>query len=930
VNVSYKESKLTCFRGGLTPAAFTNWVWYRCVRPRLEETKSKLPAVDISGNAFGVEYVEETFGEFMPPTMKGMKYEAEKSDKKDKKEEKDKKDKDSKDKKDKKDKDDKKDKKDDKKDKKDKEEEKKDGKDAKKDKKSKKDQVVLNAKEKLQVTHLIRNMIFGENGKGKTIVTGWVNMIDEKDIPALTPWEFQIAHVARQCLLLEATTKKKKENPDPAMYYEVMQSLADAISVLRRQYKLEFDGVAEDALLPLRDTLLLQERLREGSVGTLRFDLLWYLQHGAHLLAGSSFMKRHKSTVFKPFKIQELMVDAIIRPGPQLVFGIAPPGTGKTAIVSHLLNLFPAHSMVFCCAALPVVLSVGRICTMLGLPVAFVKGRRITPSWSCGKHLHSHIDTVASDMLPAMTALESLRYLVIKLNLQRKQRRLAEKKRLRGMFDLKRMPRLYLMCDVSSCAWLLRQLNPHRTLLVVDEPPMGSDVFPTTPEANPLSAAMVQTMLTPCYKTVLMSATLPRVNALPTLVNSFLERYGIPMEKKEQHVKECFSTELDRGALMCGPTGQVAFPHQKCSSSQDLQKLCARLPSDPLVLKSYTERALASVLDRWATLSKEDRIPASLTKRVVSPDVKFADLSELNHASIRSYAVELLEHIAAEKNDDIVKAFCEQRGDAEGRTFPQFNIEEILFSNAYAFPGLTLVADDDPAAQMLAMSRRLQEVMPKVSDLEDDIRAQEARADRAGRFRDTDDASEAVEGPQTRLKFSAELVIQSEQFLARWCKNAPKNGPIIVRVLPTVKEFLAIKELPIDERWQMLALAGAGSVDPKLDADAGNPVYTQWVHESMTANRLACVTAGKEFTWGANVPASTVVVTKSFAETTSVAGMLQYVGRAARRGLTTHGQAIFERQEDLDRIFASPDGLSTEALTMERYAVWWRSQGAEW
>merc|ERR1739838_103447 len=120
----------------------------------------------------------------------------------------------------------------------------------------------------------------------------------------------------------------------------------------------------------------------------------------------------------------------------------------------------------------------------------------------------------------------------------------------------------------------------------------------------------------------------------------------------------------------------------------------------------------------------------------------------------------------------------------------------------------------------------------------------------------------------------------------------------------------------------MGALSGAGSFDPKLDSDPSNPVYTQWVHEQMTLKRLACVTAGKEFTWGANVPASTVIVAKSFAETTSVAGMLQYVGRAARRGLTTHGQAIFERNEDMERIFASPDGLSTEALTMERYAQW--------
>ena len=52
-----------------------------------------------------------------------------------------------------------------------------------------------------------------------------------------------------------------------------------------------------------------------------------------HLLAGSNFAKRHISTVFKPFLIQELMTDAVFSPGPQLIFGIAPPGTGKTAIV---------------------------------------------------------------------------------------------------------------------------------------------------------------------------------------------------------------------------------------------------------------------------------------------------------------------------------------------------------------------------------------------------------------------------------------------------------------------------------------------------------------------------------------------------------------------------------------------------------------------
>ncbi|CAJ1416473.1 unnamed protein product [Effrenium voratum] len=948
VNLVFQESKLN-YRGSFTAGSFTNWLWYRVVRPKLEETKSKLPELsDEEIDKFSIQDVEEVLGEFMP----AQKKKDEKEDKKDKKDKKD--DKDKKDKKDKKEEDDKKDKKKD-----------------SKDKKKKKDAIQLNAKEKLQVQNLIKNMIYGESGKNKTITTGWVNLVDEKDIPRLTPWEFQLAHIMRSAMALEYTAKKKKEVQDLTAYYEMCQSLADAIGFIKKQYSFEFPQSSAEDFLPLKDALDLQKRFREGSVVGAKFDLLWYLQNGAHLLAGSGFAKKHRTTVFKPFKIQELVTDAILQPGPQLVFAIAPPGTGKTAVVAHILNLFPVHTLVFCCPALPVVLSVGRISNSLGIPYAFCKGRRITPSYSCGRGLATHVDMPAEGDKPPQTAVESLRYMVAKLNLERKKKRLAEKKRKRNLHDLKRFPRIFLMCDSASAAWLLRQLDPNRTILVVDEPPMGSDVYPDKPEDNPLACAMMQTMMTPMYKTVLMSATLPRPEALPTLVNSFLERFKIPDSERDLHVRECMSTELDRGAVMCGPSGAVAFPHQNVQTADELKRLCERLPADPLVLKAYTERALATLLLRWRALEKDGKLKDGFKKQVVLPEDKFSDLSELHHASIRSYAMDLLTCVAKQEDDEFAKAFCcpDTTGD---NLFPQFDLSEMLFGNAYAFPGLTLVADDHPLEQMLKMSENLQAQFPRASDIEADIKKQEESAVKEKKFKEDDEQQE--EAPQMKLKFSPDLVIQSEQFLKRWCPKRPAGAHTIPRVLPTVNEFKAIKNLPVDERWQMLALAGAGSFDPKLDSDPSNPVYTQWVHESMTQNKLACVTAGKEFTWGANVPASTVVaswrwrsprspvghgkglgerffttvkamdlldtrlrlaampskVTKSFAETTSVAGMLQYVGRAARRGLTTHGQAIFERDEDLQRIFASPDGLSTEALTMERYAEWWKSRGKAW
>jgi len=429
---------------------------------------------------------------------------------------------------------------------------------------------------------------------------------------------------------------------------------------------------------------------------------------------------------------------------------------------------------------------------------------------------------------------------------------------------------------------------------------------------------------------------LPRPEALPNLVNSFMDRFKLDHATKAAHVRECFSTELDRGAVMCGQTGGVAFPHQHCVEAKELKKLCIRLPADPLVLKAYTERALAVLLTRWNCMEKEGKMREGFLKRMTRPEVRFADLSELNHASIRGYAMELLACVADEGDDAFAKAFCEKGVTAEegAGLFPAFNLSEMMFANAWAFPGLTLVSGDDPMNMMLDMSEKLREQFPRLSDLEADVKKQEEAMNlamkQASKMKEEDEEGGRQDGPQVKLKFNADLVIQSDAFLKRWCPNRPENSYQIARLLPTVTEFLAIKELPVDERWQMMALSGAGAFDPKLDSDMANPVYTQWVLTAMTENKLACVTAGKEFTWGANVPASTVVVTKSFAETTSVAGMLQYVGRAARRGLTTHGQAIFERDEDLDRIFASPDGLSTEALTMERYARWWVTRGKEW
>jgi len=263
----------------------------------------------------------------------------------------------------------------------------------------------------------------------------------------------------------------------------------------------------------------------------------------------------------------------------------------------------------------------------------------------------------------------------------------------------------------------------------------------------------------------------------------------------------------------------------------------------------------------------------------------------------------------------------------------------MLFHNAHAFAGVTLVADDNPAEILLDMAERLIEQFPKANTLDADLDLADAEMKKAQKAADKAQGKEGKEaegeggdvafsggGPAVQIRIDSSLILHTENFLKRWCPKYNKKDYFTnPRQTPHLGEWKQISSLPVEDKWKMLALSGAGAFDPKLDRDPALPIYTQYVHEKMQNNKLSCISAGKEFTWGANLPCSTVVVTKGFATATSVAGMLQYVGRAARRGLTTHGQALFERDEDLDRIFRKgAQTMSTESDTIERYCKWIR------
>ena len=109
----------------------------------------------------------------------------------------------------------------------------------------------------------------------------------------------------------------------------------------------------------------------------------------------------------------------------------------------------------------------------------------------------------------------------------------------------------------------------------------------------------------------------------------------------------------------------------------------------------------------------------------------------------------------------------------------------------------------------------------------------------------------------------------------------------------------------------MLLVAGVAAHMPYA-ADLnpqGDTSYTNYVAERGVT---------KDFTYGANVPCTSVLVDKDFSTKHSANTLRQFIGRVARTGLAPFGVAQFEDDTFLPKMCGKQENL--EALSMEATA----------
>lgn len=811
-------------------------------------------------------------------------------------------------------------------------------------------EVKISAKVQIKLDNIVRIMqgesaqtskqVGKRGGLGDRSV-GWLEGLQpERPLASDAPWELQLA---REMACAGALLRQKETSKSTG--FAAIRNLSDAIMTYESQAKLRFDPEAFAKLTGSGSRMLSDARHVLSKVkDAVAFEADECLRSHAHLLSSSDFRRRHASKFLQPYPTQVSLFRQLLQPGPQLVLLRSPPDTGKTSMAPTLAELFPDMKIVFCCLARRVNLEVAQILYNQGIPFAWVHNNLITCSWLCG--------------LRGASTSSSIEQMEQKLRdgVERQEESKLRMRKRRAPMPL-RPPRMFVT-DVVSAGWLLAQLNPLGTVLMLDEPTMGSDQ--SGGEAQPdesITGCMVKTMLLSPVKSVWCSATLPARELLPSAIGAWRSAMAARCASQgaavEPTVEEIVSMQLNVGSLLVRPSGHVAAPHQLCRSAAELRELVRRVRCEPLLLKSYTSQAVVDLNARLTRPAAAARL-AKAGVKVLPLNEAFKDPSLLTNSSIREYAMSALDALQAADDDELVLAVCSHEGDGEPTppAFPPFDASALLTTNARHFMGMTLTVSTRPTAQLEASADELVGEMPSLKELAKDVSANEEALERqmatirkecekiakgaperldeliSQRMRDLD------MGTSTKaLKIPEHTIVNSRAHLRHYALKGGLSDaevdsllrsidPAFLRHMPLHSELNHIaSELLVDERWKLLLLAGVGAHSPHSATvnPQGNTSYTHYVGEQMEKGALSVVAVTKDFTYGANVPCTSVLVDKAFSSGHSANTLRQFIGRVARTGLAAFGVAQFEDDEALRKLFMQNDNL--EATVMEATAA---------
>lgn len=413
-----------------------------------------------------------------------------------------------------------------------------------------------------------------------------------------------------------------------------------------------------------------------------------------------------------------------------------------------------------------------------------------------------------------------------------------------------------LVCDLTSTVCLLR----HRStdVLLFDEP--------TASLSREMQRQVREVLQTCPSMTVLMSATVPRFEAMPRFVQSFQRRHP------GASTLSVATDRLPMSVTALDASGRVWAPH-------DFGVPLVKIEGIGHLRRFYS--------------------PAVLL-RMKPEKLSYADV--LSYEAVREACFRTLREREA-VNGEARGASGDEGELAPGAAAERTSLDMTLFctSQAAALPGASLVVMDDPQRLLTALTPLLAKVpsLRRLSARSDEL-ARAKTWPAHGKEREELLKSGYLEPPRegdSGLEWPSDCVVNHREHVQRF-QGSPS-------VLPA-KWHRALLPLPrsVVETSQTSLVEAALCGVLQLGSDFGDAAFEACAQTLAEQARESYLSAGLQFIYGINLPVERVVVA---CRGLPFSDMMQLCGRAGRTGRASKAEIVFMSADSLRCAMVPPE-----------------------
>ncbi len=433
-----------------------------------------------------------------------------------------------------------------------------------------------------------------------------------------------------------------------------------------------------------------------------------------------------------------------------------------------------------------------------------------------------------------------------------------------------------IISDLQSALNLLRQF-PNRFIPYFDETFAGAD-----------SDVVIELISLLPKTSVMLSATLPEMENIPTIVQYLRDKHNIQDESQISMIK---SNRLHISCTIVGAEGNLYMPHNFVNNLTELRDYVQNIANDPLKMRCYSPQIVYLMVNHIRKYLPDELLFYR----------RFENYGDITHEDIRQYSIDVLNYIANSGNEQLFQKLKDYHPQKMTnldkycmltRTAHYYQTGNTLFVTAnehfkQTFEDITRPILERTPKLAPIISRYLEEIDDNKKKIDQILDNPTKYIKKTGNTKitksDIDKAIKELQNNSITLKWAPDLIPNSIEHGELY--GAPRifNPSYVLNI-----DVQRLSEIP--ETTAKLLLSRIGKYDPSDMSKIEKEVFLEY------RNDFTNIFATKEIEYGTNLSITNVIVDEQYVGTRN--SIYQLMGRAGRRGKKSFNAMVHFRNND--------------------------------